>query len=763
MFVPLKKPVFLTVQILSLMKSLHLLALMFCVVFATHVFGQAVPRSVPFFTVLKPFSIRAQYEYTPDLNTTPYSTAFFGADVGNDVISGLAAIPKIDSLACNLPTHDLSGKIALIQRGSCEFGQKALNVQKRGAIGVVIIDFDETLNAMSPGLKGDSVTIPVIMVPWSLGAKLLLSYYAGEQIELAFSKVPVGLSLVEGDVRRDDDNDCVADIGEQPLKGWYMHITDNQNQTASTLTDADGHYRFWLDTTHTSYDLRMVPASPIWAACPAVQVLNVSGPGKTQINFSAQALLDCATLEANIGTPLLRRCFSNVFTVNVCNQGTADATDAYADVTLASQFDPITDVSRPFTMLAPDVYRFELGTLGSGECVNFQFSSVPNCDSTVLAQTLCYSVHAHPDTICDPVLPQWSGANVSVIGTCNGNEVRFRIINDTKVGMASVREYVIIEDDVMREEGTFQLGPEEERIFTLPANGHTWRIEAQQEIYHPRSGVPSVALEACGATGSNFGKYFVTIFPIYDPSPAEDNECREVIGSFDPNDKQGFPVGVGPQHLIRENTDIEYLIRFQNTGTDTAFTVVVRDTLPAVLDASRIRFGASSHAYELEKTADNVLIFKFKNIRLVDKSTNEPLSHGYLKFRIAQQPNLPYGTQIHNSAAIYFDFNPPVITNTTEHEVGKVVGISLSKEPGREAAPQVTVSPNPATAATVLQLRGESIENAPWRLFDTAGRLRAEGRLDGVQLRLPHLPAGMLWLELRDESGRAFFVKIVVE
>jgi uncharacterized repeat protein (TIGR01451 family) len=71
-----------------------------------------------------------------------------------------------------------------------------------------------------------------------------------------------------------------------------------------------------------------------------------------------------------------------------------------------------------------------------------------------------------------------------------------------------------------------------------------------------------------------------------------------VIGSFDPNDKRGFPLGWQDQHLLERNQDIEYMIRFQNTGNDTAFLVVVRDTLPvATLDPGTLRPISASHDY----------------------------------------------------------------------------------------------------------------------------------------------------------------------
>ncbi len=748
------------------MRSLHLFALLLCTAFAPSVFGQNTQRVIPFFSVLQPASLYAQYPAHDPLIFAPlyYSAATFGASVDNGVVRGLAAVPSPDSLFCDPNATDFTGKFAIIWRGSCEFSRKVLNAQNQGAIGVIIVTFGESVINMAPGSVGDSVTIPVIMVRNSIGTALLNALTQGQVVEVAFSSSPVGFALLEGFVRRDANANCTADLGEQPLQHWMVQAEGASGGTTATLTDSAGHYTIWVDTLQTPYTVSMLPPTAAWAACPAVQVVNLSGPDTVRTDFSAQPLSDCVDIQADITTPFLRRCFPNVFKVSVCNQGTKDATDAYADVTLAPEFEPITDATLPYTTVSPDVYRFQFGTLASGECLTFQFRSVINCDSTTLEQTLCYSVHAYPDTLCDPILPLWSGANVSVIGTCNGNEVQFRIVNTGTAGMAEQREYVIIEDDVMRQEGPFQLGPGAERVFTLPANGSTWRLEAQQEPNHPRPSTPAVALEGCDVNGGTFSTGFITMFPIYDASRSEDNECQQVIGSFDPNDKQGFPRGVGPQHLIRENTDIEYLIRFQNTGTDTAFTVVVRDTLPAALDASRIRLGASSHPYEFEKTVDNVLVFRFKNILLVDSFANEPLSHGYLSFHIAQQPDLAYGTKIENSAAIYFDFNPPVITNTTEHEVGKVVGVSLAKEPGRAAAPRITVFPNPAAAATVLQLRGEGIEGAPWRLFDAAGKQWAEGRLDGVQVRLPQqLPAGMVWLEVRDKSGQAFFVKIVLE
>ncbi|MEL6866888.1 MAG: T9SS type A sorting domain-containing protein, partial [Bacteroidota bacterium] len=111
------------------------------------------------------------------------------------------------------------------------------------------------------------------------------------------------------------------------------------------------------------------------------------------------------------------------------------------------------------------------------------------------------------------------------------------------------------------------------------------------------------------------------------------------------------------------DTVLSYHIRFQNTGTDTAFTVVIRDTLDNDLNLRSLVPGPSSHAYELDVLPNRVLEFTFNDIHLPDSNTNEPASHGFVFFDI-EVANRSLGTRIENSVGIYFDYNAPIITNT---------------------------------------------------------------------------------------------------
>ena len=135
-------------------------------------------------------------------------------------------------------------------------------------------------------------------------------------------------------------------------------------------------------------------------------------------------------------------------------------------------------------------------------------------------------------------------------------------------------QYFVIEDDVILYEGTFSLDEGGTEIITVLTDGSTFRLEAEQEPNHPGMSMPSVSVEGCGDENLIFTFGFVNIFAQDDGDPFVDIDCRQNIGAFDPNDKMGFPLGYGDENYITRGQDIEYLVRFQNTGTDTAFNVV---------------------------------------------------------------------------------------------------------------------------------------------------------------------------------------------
>ena len=135
---------------------------------------------------------------------------------------------------------------------------------------------------------------------------------------------------------------------------------------------------------------------------------------------------------------------------------------------------------------------------------------------------------------------------------------------------------------------------------------------------------------------------------------------------YDPNDKSVEPSGMGPSGVIPIDTEwLTYTVRFQNTGNDTAFSVVVHDLLDPNLQRGSLQVLSTSHELtEMTMNAGGLVSFHFDNILLPDSTTNEQESHGHVRFRLHLADGLELGTEVTNSASIHFDLNPPVITNT---------------------------------------------------------------------------------------------------
>ncbi len=523
---------------------------------------------------------------------------------------------------------------------------------------------------------------------------------------------------VSGRVRIDGDNDCVISAGEQPLEGW----TATANGPLGTFfgtTNEDGNFVIYLPSG--TYDVWLNKPNNLWDVCvdtlTGIQAMLLDTA--SMVDYSVQVVADCPKMDVDIATTVLRRCFQNYYRVHYCNNGTVTAENAYVEV----QFDAFLTVlssSLPWTSVNGNTYTFDLGDVPAGDCGYFNVVVSLSCDA-VLGQTHCSEAHIYPDSLCEPVNTLWSGANLEVSATCQDDEVTFTITN-TGSSMTAPLDYIVIEDIMIQMTGgTILLDSGEVHTISVPANGSTWRVEMPQVAGNPWNTFISAAIEGCGEnSGGAFSLGFLTQYPENEYGGFTDIDCRENVGSFDPNDKQGFPKGVFAEHYIPRETEIEYLIRFQNTGTDTAFNIVILDTLSPSLDWASLRPGSSSHPYAFSLAGPGVAQFVFQNIMLPDSNINEPASHGFIKFAIKPRKDLPNQTTIENDAAIYFDFNEPVITNSTRHTVGEqylsVSGSAL--RPGIE----LVVFPNPTATKAVFSIQSRSTEQGMMYLYNLQGR-----------------------------------------
>jgi len=555
------------------------------------------------------------------------------------------------------------------------------------------------------------------------------------------NEVVVTGRLLEGTVLFDANDNCTLDDTEKGLKDWTIQIKGDNNRFKRT--DGNGIFRAFLP--FGDYEVEAIPPpNNLFAICEPIQNISIleGATESVKIAFAGQATVDCPSMSVEIATPFLRRCFENYYTVYYCNNGTIAAEDAYVQVVLDPALNFI-ESSIAGTLVEANTYRFDIGTVDLNDCGSFKIKVKVDCDEAELGQTHCVTASIFPDMVCTSPSANWSGASLALEGECLEDEgllqLRIKNVGDGPMGLE--QNFIVIEDMIMLKpatETTYQLQSGETKMVEYAANGATYRLETRQVPNHPMEMPLAIAIEGCGTNDQGtFSMGMINMFASADESQFIDEDCQQNIGAFDPNDKNAFPNGYQDQHYLEPNTEILYHIRFQNTGTDTAFNIVVLDTLSELLDVATFVPLVSSHPYELEVVDANILKYSFSNIMLPDSNINEAGSHGFFKFSIRQQPDVALGSVIENSAAIYFDFNEPVITNTYFHTIGidflefRVITSTNNASPIR-----LTVNPNPVGQSAIIKVANKDNSAGTFQLFDLQGKQVATYPFSGNEFRL---------------------------
>jgi uncharacterized repeat protein (TIGR01451 family) len=492
------------------------------------------------------------------------------------------------------------------------------------------------------------------------------------------------LSGIYGQVYQDLNQDCNKDPNELGTVENF-HFTINPGNII-VQTDASG--RWYLDSLPpNTYTITADTNQSSWQlSCPVSQTFTIFNSDSLYQtpSYGLFSTSPCPQPTVNIHAPFLRPGFSNqkVY-VQACNNilGTATIDSTYTIVELDSLL-TITGSSLPYVSLGNNQYQVYLtNSLFPGQCIDFWLDCTLSTNA-ILGQSLCMQADLFPVQSCVlDTVPNTTGlscnsiydnSHIDLLASCLNDTITFTVYNTGTGDMtcfSQVRLYIdgqlILIDSVQLLAGTTQ-------IFSYIGDGRTWRLEVDQHPLHPGNSQPSITIELCG-NPANWTPDLVNILPQDDADPIRDIYCGIVTGSYDPNDKMGYPYGLDSAHFIQANQDIEYRIRFQNTGTDTAFTVIIRDTLPQELNIFSVESGVSSHPYSFRMYGPRILEWTFNNILLPDSTTNEPASNGFVKFKVSQNPNLAIGTTIENRAGIYFDFNPPIITNTYLHTIDSLL------------------------------------------------------------------------------------------
>lgn len=249
-----------------------------------------------------------------------------------------------------------------------------------------------------------------------------------------------------------------------------------------------------------------------------------------------------------------------------------------------------------------------------------------------------------------------------------------------------------------------------------------------------------------------------TVAPLTGDVSPENNSnsiSQMIINAYDPNDKTEAH---GPEILHSSFTSNDYLyytIRFENTGNASAINVRINDVLNAMLDENSLKVESASHAYVLDRVGNN-LTWKFDNIMLPVSVPNTMTGKGYVTFKIKPKPGYSVGDIIPNTASIYFDFNPAIVTNTFQTEFVAVL------ESETFLTEEFAVYPNPTHSILNIQskLNATILEV---NVYDVLGKqlLNKKMAVSTTEIDMTNYSPGLYLFEVVSENNQKSIHKII--
>ncbi len=536
-----------------------------------------------------------------------------------------------------------------------------------------------------------------------------------------------GIAL-KGRVIHDDNKNCTTDTDEEGLQGWILEI-DGNGKKYYRVSDEGGNYEVIVPAG--TYTVRAYTDNALWTVCDAVRTVSVA---KTlaPVDFHSDEKESCYKLVADISTtePYLKPCSRHRYSMVYENRGTSTATDAYIEVMVDED---LTFVSSDFSDVSIDQNKltFMLGDLAPGVSGRIQMVFDLACNVN-FNEAVCLTARAYPFLPCSQV-PGWTGALLEVDARCDATsgDVSFAIRNAGTGPMSTARSYIVTEDDVLRPPRQLQLDAGEELILTLPADGSTYRLTADQDAGFPfASTFVTQAIEGCTAQpGESFSTGYVTLFEESDRDAFIDTECREVRNYTERVAITGSPKGYNSFHkYIEKTTHLEYTITFRHLDLDTIRHLMIKNHIPEGLDISTFRLGATSHPCTYRINQERELIISFDSIGLTASGLGN--AAGFVKYKIVPDKTVKDGDIIYNDAEVIFGLEERVAAAAREkHTIG--TGFLVSNVSWTGQPRPVRVFPNPSAEWLFVGDR-EEVGPVMYRIMDERGISLLSGTLNST-------------------------------
>lgn len=527
-----------------------------------------------------------------------------------------------------------------------------------GENGIISAAFNSRIDILANGIQYKASTLSTIFV------------YQLEDTSLAVSR-----NKVHGRIYADKNQNKIFDLNDQPLGGLIIKTEPGE---IYAQTDENGNYTMYLPKgTFTIQQVipsrKGVLMSQIFPVTPGTYNIAFSKNNKDSSGFNfINKILLTSFITIDLNSIRRRRCFKGTTSVKYCNDGYADAQNKTIKVLFPKHVIPISS-DIPWNSLKDKELTYIVPRIPAGTCKTINITDSVQCgDISIIGLVECTKATFSPGNNVFPVNDNWDKSNLQIKGDCaNDGYIKTTVKNKGLGNMKDSTQARVFLDTSLVFASNYRIAFEDSVTLNIPANGKSFRMEFNQTKYNPDGDIVIFSLEGCKTNGLAASKGVLDKFPQNNEPEEVESSCLSIIGSFDPNDKRVFPSGITENYNIAETTELEYILRFQNSGTDTAFIVLVTDTLSDLLDISTFKPGITSHKaqWNISGEVNPVVSCKFDNILLPDSNVNERSSHGYLKFKIKPKSNIK-GRQIRNKGYIYFDFNEAVITNEVMNTIG---------------------------------------------------------------------------------------------
>ncbi|NOT37713.1 MAG: T9SS type A sorting domain-containing protein [Saprospiraceae bacterium] len=471
---------------------------------------------------------------------------------------------------------------------------------------------------------------------------------------------------------------------------------------------------------------------------------------------ASYALLTNKVTKGNCAEPSIRfsfgpyDCNSIPITFHYKNNGTSTLVNAYVEI----QMDPIVNIlslSERYIILPNKRIRVDLGNLNPNQSGTFIGMFERDCDSPI--RYVCFEAFIFPEIDC--LYKNIGSTYIVANSSCSTDSAFFTLTNRTDIDMQEEKSVSIIEDDIIIFMKQYKLNGQQSVSFGVPLKGKYYNLVSDLVSTFPVYNKPNSHLINCNYDSIQIIDINKTQYSAFGNQL---NSYFDCIGNpYDPNMKVANPIGFGNEHKISKDDVVEYKIHFQNVGTAPAKNVVIKDIIDQNLDLFSIYNLASSHEYNvILDSGTREVKFVFNNINLPDSTTDYLGSHGFVSFLVQPISNVKIPTIIKNSAAIYFDQNSLVLTDTVFHTIDtNFIEVVVSTDHKIRDGIEIKAYPNPITNTLRIEVKNYfgayeiKIYNLEGRQVGQKKKLKAES---GIEFNLSEFLPGVYFYRIIDSD-----------